>query len=444
MDTVETIIVGAGQAGLAASYFLTQRNHCHIVLESAAKIASAWRDGRWDSFTLVTPNWQLQLPGAEYTGNNPDGFLTRRQIIHYLETYAGRFRLPIETGVRVSSVSQIKTRGGYLVKTNRGHYQARNIIVATGLYQKPRIPSFAHEFPRNIRQLHSSEYRNPSRLPDGGVLIVGSSQSGAQITEELYQSGRKVFLSVGRNVRAPRRYRGLDIHRWSHSLGMFDRTVDQLGSPAEKFDPHPTISGKGGGRTLNLHQFGRDGVVLLGRLGGITDGILNFAPDLRKNLIKADAFEKATVQRIDEYIAANHVDAPEEKLPELRDGFDIPSIEKLDFERAGITSVIWASGYDFDFSWVRLPVLDEMGYPIQKRGVTEFPGLYFLGMPWLYTRKSGILYGAGEDARYVTSHLLKHSADSCPSKEARLHSLLHAGDASSAGWEGSSVGPSNA
>jgi putative flavoprotein involved in K+ transport len=201
---------------------------------------------------------------------------------------------------------------------------------------------------------------------------------------------------------------------------MFDRTVDQLSSPAEKFDPHPTISGKGGGRTLNLHQFARDGVVLLGRLRDISGGMLSVAQDLHENLLKADVFEKTTVQRIDEYISRKHVSAPEEKLPELRHGFDSPSIETLDFERAGISSVIWASGYEFDFSWVRLPVLDEVGYPIQERGFTEFPGLYFLGMPWLYTRRSGILYGAGEDARYVTSHILNQSAEPCPITEARL------------------------
>jgi putative flavoprotein involved in K+ transport len=424
MDIVETIIIGAGQAGLAASYFLTQQNHSHIVLDRAPKVASAWRDGRWDSFTLVTPNWQLQLPGAEYGGRDPDGFLTPQQIIEYLETYAGRFRLPIQTGVRVSGVTPIEISAGYIVKTNRGNYKARNVIVATGLYQKPRIPSFGRDFPKSIRQLHSSKYRSPSQLPDGGILIVGSSQSGAQIAEELYQAGRKVFLSVGRNVRVPRRYRGKDIHRWSQLLGMFDRTVDQLGSPAEKFDPHPTISGKGGGRTLNLHQFARDRVVLLGRLQGVAGGRLNLAPDLRENLVKSDAFEKATVQRIDEYVHKSRLDAPEEILPDFRDGFNAPMVVSLDLERTGITSVIWASGYEFDFSWVRLPVLDEVGYPIQKRGVTKFPGLYFLGMPWLYTRKSGILYGAGEDARYLTSHILKNSAEACPVSEARVRGLL--------------------
>jgi putative flavoprotein involved in K+ transport len=261
-------------------------------------------------------------------------------------------------------------------------------------------------------------------LLDGAVLVVGSSQSGAQITEELYQSGRKVFLSVGRSVRTPRRYRGQDIHRWLQLLGIFDRTVDQLGSPADKFDSHPTISGKGGGRTLNLHRFARDGVVLLGHLRGLAGGLLNFAPDLRENLVKADVFEKAVIGKIDDHISRNHLNTPEQKIPQLRDGFDVPSIERLDFERAGITSVIWASGYDFDFRWVRLPVLDGVGYPMQKRGVTQFPGLYFLGMPWLYTRKSGILYGAGEDARYVTSHIVNDSPESCLIREARLRGLL--------------------
>jgi len=423
MERIETVIVGGGQAGLAASYFLRLRNHSHVVLERARKIASAWREGRWDSFTLVTPNWQLQLPGAEYKGNNPDGFLSRQQVIEYLDSYAQRFHLPIETGIEVSSISQ-KSRGdGYTVKTNHGHYEAANVIVATGLYQKPRIPTFAHDFPIGVRQMHSSEYRNPNLLPDGAVLVVGSSQSGAQITEELYQSGRKVLLSVGRNIRAPRRYRGRDIHRWSQLLGAFDRTVDQLASPAEKFDPHPTISGKSGGRTLNLHQFARDGVVLLGRLRGVANGALILTSDLRENLAEADAFEAATVQKVDDYISRNHLDAPAERLLELRDGFDVPVVERLDIEQEGITTVIWASGYNFNFGLVRLPALDAMGFPMQKRGISDFPGLYFLGLPWLYTRKSGILYGAGEDAQHVTSSILKESLDH-PCREAYLRGLL--------------------
>jgi len=413
---------------LAASYLLEHEKHPHVVLERAPQIASAWREGRWDSFTLVTPNWQLQLPGAEYKGNDPDGFLSRGQVIDYFETYASRFHLPIKTGVEVLMVSQSETGRGYIVKTNRGQYKARNVIIASGVYQHPKIPPLARQLPADIRQIHSSQYRNPNQLPNGAVLVVGSGQSGAQIAEELYQAERKVFLSVGRNVRAPRRYRGWDIHRWSQLLGVFDRTEDQLASSAEKFDPHPTISGKAGGRTLNLHQFARDGVVLLGRLRGVAGGVLTFAPDLRENLAKADAFEAATVQRIDEYVSRNHLDAPEEKLVQLRDGFDVPLIDTLSFEQADIRTVIWASGYSFDFGLVRLPVLDTMGYPIQKRGVTEFRGLYFLGMPWLHTRKSGILYGAGEDARYVTSHLLEHSSESLLCEEAYLRGLLPAGE----------------
>ena len=237
------------------------------------------------------------------------------------------------------------------------------------------------------------------------MLVVGSAQSGAQIAEELYQGGRKVYLSVGRAGRVPRRYRGKDANWWSDKLGIYDRTVDQLPSPKAKFFGKPHISGKDGGHTLNLHQFARDGVVLVGHLRGVDDSRIILAADLKENLAKADQFEADFVKAIDQYIAETGMQAPPETLPELRDGFDQRVLSEIDLKSAGITNIIWATGYKFDFSLVKLPVLDSDGFPIQKRGVTDYPGLYFVGLPWLHNAKSGLLYGAGEDAAYIAQKL---------------------------------------
>jgi putative flavoprotein involved in K+ transport len=263
---VNTIIVGGGQASLAVSYFLTLQGRDHLVPEQADAPGEAWRNHRWDSFTLNTPNWQSQLPGAPHPGD-PNAFMSRSEIIAYLERYAER--LPVRYSTRVTSVTRDGRWGCYVVTTADGEsFVARNVVIATGLYQRPNIPAFAADFPAQIVQIHSDAYRNPHALPQGAVLVVGSAQSGAQITEELYESGRKVYLAVGRAGRTPRRYRGKDANWWSEKLGIYDSTVDQLPSPRAKFAGKPHISGTRGGHTLNLHQFARDGVVLLGHLQG--------------------------------------------------------------------------------------------------------------------------------------------------------------------------------
>jgi putative flavoprotein involved in K+ transport len=402
---VETIVIGGGQAGLAASYYLTKAGRPHIVFERSAWAAHAWRDQRWDSFTLVTPNWTVRMPGAEYDGADPNGFLTRDQVVDYFERYVARFRLPVKYGVEVRSVSR-DSAGAYSLDTSGGAYESDNIIVATGFYQRPKIPAYASKLPPHIHQMHSGEYRNPAALAAGAVLVVGAGQSGAQITEELYLSGRQVFLSVGNTQRTPRRYRGQDIHQWSQLLGMFDRTVEQLRSPRDKFASNPTVSGRAGGRSLNLHQFARDGVILLGRVLDVQDGVLILASDLNDHLAEADQFEARATQEIDQYIADRRIDAPVGRLPNLRDGFDAPPIRRVNVAAHGITSVIWASGYSSDFSMIHLPVMDADGYPIQRRGITQYPGLFFLGMPWLNSRKSGLLFGVAEDAAYVVSHIV--------------------------------------
>lgn len=400
---VETIIIGGGQAGLAVSYYLKQKDHRHIVLEQADQAANAWRNHRWDSFTLNTPNWQSALPGAEVPGSNPDGFLSREEIVAYFENYVERFSLPVRYGVRVKSVSQKGPGRCYLVQTNIGTFEARQVVVATGLYQKPKMPSFSASLPADIKQIHSDEYRNPQELPAGSVLIVGSGQSGAQIAEELYQSGRKVYISVSRAGRVPRRYRGKDANWWQAQMGTYNRTVDKLPSPGAKFASKPQISGRDGGRTLNLHRFVRDGVTLLGRLEGVNDGRILLAADLKQNLASTDKFESDFVKNIDEFIEKTGISAPIETLPTLRDGYEVEEVRELNLRDANVTAVIWATGYSFNFSMVRLPILDNDGYPIQKSGVTDYPGLYFVGLPWLHNAKSGLLFGVGEDAARIAA-----------------------------------------
>jgi len=399
-EQVETIIIGAGQGGLSTSYHLTQQGREHVILEQAGQAASAWRK-RWDSFTLITPNWTIQLPGAEYQGDDPDGFMIRDKVIAYFEEYIEQFELPIRYGIRVTSVEPVEA--GYLVRTDKGEFEAANVVIATGMYQQPRIPPMSANLSSEIRQLHSSEYHNPEALPAGAVLVVGSAQSGCQIAEELYQRGINVYLSVSGAGRLPRRYRGKDIVRWFDELGFYDRTIDKFPSSFSKFAGSAHGTGKDGGHTINLHQFARDGVVLLGHIQSAQDNGIILEPNLKENLANTDKSEAEIVKLIDEYIKKNGLDVPIETLPELRDGYEAEEIINLDLKSEGITSVIWATGYKFDFAMVKLPIFDVDGYPVQKRGVTEYPGLYFIGLPFLHTMKSGLLSGVGDDAAHVAS-----------------------------------------
>jgi putative flavoprotein involved in K+ transport len=400
---IDTVVVGGGQAGLAISYYLSQEGRDHVVLERAPAVADAWRNQRWDSFTLVTPNFQVRMPGAEYSGSDPYGFMPLAEVVKYFDDYVERFHLPVHCGVEVSSVEKMGKE--YLVRTSEANYETRNVVVATGLYQSPKIPGLSLRIPSSILQIHSMDYKNPSSLPGGAVLVVGTGQSGAQIAEELYQSGRRVYLSVGSAGRVPRRYRGKDISDWLTRIGISDTTVEELKSPEAKFAPNPQVSGKNGGESLNLHQFARDGVVLLGHVYDARDGQIILAPDLKETLAKVDQFESDTLKLVDDHIIRMGLSAPPEEVPRLRDGYEQEQITELDLNAAGVSTMIWATGYAFDFSLVKLPVVDSDGYPLQKRGVTRFEGLYFLGMPWLHNRRSGILFGVGDDAVYLATHI---------------------------------------
>ncbi|HSR16580.1 MAG TPA: NAD(P)-binding domain-containing protein [Ignavibacteriaceae bacterium] len=402
-----TILNKISQAGLSTSYYLKQSGNEHIILEKAARPADAWRNGRWDSFTLVTPNWSVKIPGAEYNGDNREGFMPRDEVVKYFENYIDRFQLPVRFNQNVLSIEPIDHKG-YKIETEKDIYEAKNVVAATGYEQSPKIPESARKVSSNITQLHSSRYKNPASLPDGAVLIVGTGQSGCQIAEELYQSGRKVFLCTGSAGRAPRRYRGKDTVEWLYDLGFFNITPDKLPVPIEHFAP-PHVSGSNGGHNLNLHQFSIDGVTLLGHFRSADSDKIYLIPDLYENLTKADQFELNVLKMIDGFIQGSGLNAPAEVIPQMSSGYNQPIIEELNITQEGIKTIIWACGYIFDYSFVKLPVHDKNGFPIQTNGVANYPGLYFVGMPWMPSLKSVMLSGVGEAAKYIAEKVVERT-----------------------------------
>jgi putative flavoprotein involved in K+ transport len=404
-ERVEVVIIGGGQAGLALSYYLTQQGRTHLVLEQG-QVGETWRSQRWDSFTLNTPNWMTQLPGFPYRGDDPDGFLPREDIVAYLEQYAASFNSPLQCGVRVTAIQQQPGGDGYFVEAEEMTFAARNVVLATGAFPKPKLPTASTTLPVNICQLHTSEYRNPQLLPSGAVLVVGTGQSGCQIAEELHEGGRQVYLSTSSCGRIPRRYRGKDSTWWLTRMGFFDRTLDQLPSPTAKFACNPHVSGNYGGHDINLRQFARQGMILLGHVQAVQGKQIILAPDLEENLARADAFAAQITQGIDEYITKTgmEVEANRTTAEAPSNGStSTKAILTLDLQSAGINTIIWASGYKLDFGWVQPPVFDQAGSPIHQRGVTASRGLYFLGLHWLYKTKSALLYGIGEDAAFIAS-----------------------------------------
>ena len=414
MEAVDVVVIGAGQAGLATSYWLTQQGRQHVILEQD-RIAESWRSQRWDSFCLVTPNWTVQLPGFAYRGSDPDGFMGRDEIVTYFDRYAATFNPPVRTGVRVASIEG-RSAAGFMLDCGATAIEARDVVVATGSYRLPKVPAVAEQLPASLVQVHSSRYKNAGQLADGAVLVVGTGQSGAQIAEELLEAGRQVFLSVSSCPRVPRRYRGKDALWWGVKAGIMERTVDSLKSPLERFACHPYVSGKRGGHDINLRTLAQDGVVLIGRIQMVSCGTVHLAADLPENLRKADEFAESILTQLDQAVSKLGMPLPDDVNPRGI-GPEVPHevdpIRELDLDACGIRSVVWATGYRSDFGWIRLPVLDESGHPVQRRGVTSVPGLYFVGLEWMHTQKSGLLLGVGEDAAYVASAIagdLKSSA----------------------------------
>jgi putative flavoprotein involved in K+ transport len=399
---VDVVVVGAGQAGLAVSYYLRAFGVEHVVLERG-RVGESWRSARWDSFTLVTPDWMTRLPGHVLgAGTGPD-FLPRDAVVGLLEGFAAS--LPVNEGVEVVSVT---TDGhGYLVTTPAQQFYARAVVIAGGGQRIPVVPPLAARLPAELHQCDAARYRNPAGLPPGAVLVVGSGQSGAQIADELAAAGRDVLLATSRVARVPRRYRGRDVHEWSVELGLYDQATDAVTDPAEFREPHPMLSGARGGHTVALQQLARDGVRLLGRLVDAEDTKLAFAADLAENMQYADRRAAGFRRAVDSYVAGAGIDAAppdtdpaEQPLPEVPD-----APLALDMRAEGITSVVWCTGFGPDTGWVHVPVLRADGLPVHTRGVTASPGLYVAGYPWLSTRGSGILYGVAADAARIAQHI---------------------------------------
>jgi len=401
IERIESIIIGAGQAGCSLSYYLNQAGREHILLEKSTQVADAWRNRRWDSFTLVTPNWTFQLPGAEYDGPDPHGFMPKSEIVRRFEQYEQDHHFPIRYSTEVTRIEPADHHYRYRLLTRDATIESRNVILATGQFQQAKIPSFAAHLPPDILQIPSDAYRNPGQLPPGAVLVIGSGQSGCQIAEELNEAGRTVYLSTSSAGRVPRRYRGLDGVDWLNKIGFFDRTPEALSSSKDRFIVSPHLTGKGGGHEINLHKFHRDGIILLGHTLGCEGGTLFLAPDLYENLAKADGFCANALKMFDAYAQKNALDLPVEAVVQQDDSLRAPLLESLDLKTAKIAVIVWATGYSFDMSLLQLPILDADRYPSTDRGVTRHPGLYVIGFNWMSKFKSGLLLGVAEATRHV-------------------------------------------
>ncbi|GIG30010.1 MSMEG_0569 family flavin-dependent oxidoreductase [Cellulomonas marina] len=401
---VEVAVVGGGQAGLSLSWYLVREGVDHVVLERDT-VAHDWADRRWDAFTLVTPNWQCRLPGYPYEGPAPDGFMTRDEVHAWLRGYAASFGPPVHEGTAVTAVRELPL-GGFEVATSAGTLTADQVVVATGGYHVPVLPAVASRLPAGLVQLHSADYRSPEALPDGGVLVVGSGQSGAQIAEDLHLAGRTVHLALGRAPRCARFYRGRDCIAWLSDMGVYDVPVTaHAGGLAKRESTNHYMTGRGGGRDIDLRAFARDGMHLYGRLTAADGGRLRFAPTAEASLDHADAVMESIKDDIDRWIAAQGIAAPVERRyrPVWRPEREV---EELDLDAAGITSVVWAVGFRTDYRWLHVGVFDGSGYPTHRRGVTAVPGLFFLGLPWLHTWGSGRFEAVARDAEHLAGEVL--------------------------------------
>jgi putative flavoprotein involved in K+ transport len=400
-ESVEVLVVGGGQAGIAMSEHLRACGLSHLVLERH-RIAERWRSARWDSLVANGPAWHDRFPGLEFD-IDPDGFASKDQVVDYLVTYAQKIDAPIRCGVEVLSVRRNAGRAGFRAETTVGTIDARYVVAATGAFQRPLIPRILPE-DLPLAQRHSSEYRNPDELPEGAVLVVGAGSSGVQIAEELLCAGRRVYLSVGPHDRPPRRYRGRDYCWWLGVLNKWDAETPAAGAE------HVTIavSGARGGHTVDFRDLGQRGIVLAGFMSSFEAGSIRFASDLRENIANGDANYLSLLDEADEYVARMGLDLPEE--PDARELGPLPSdaldpIRELDLAGAGVTSIIWATGFSSDYGWLQVDAFDADGKPNHRRGVSSEPGVYFLGLPWQSRRGSSFIWGVWHDARHVADHI---------------------------------------
>jgi putative flavoprotein involved in K+ transport len=399
---IDTLVVGAGQAGVAMSEHLSKLGVPHLVLERN-RIAEAWRTGRWDSLVANGPVWHDRFPGLAFEDLEPDAFASKDQVAAYFEAYAEKFEAPIRTGVEVKKVVRNADRPGFTIETSEGVIEANRVVAATGPFQRPVIPPIAPN-DDSITQIHSAQYFNPQQLPEGGVLVVGAGSSGVQIADELQRAGKQVYLSVGQHDRPPRSYRNRDFCWWLGVLGLWDLETMEPGRE------HVTIavSGARGGQTVDFRALAQQGVTLVGLTRSFDDGVVTFQQDLARNIAAGDANYLSLLDAADAYVARNGLDLPEE--PEAR--FSLPDpdcvtnpILELDLAEAGITSIIWATGYAVDYNWLQVDAFDDKGKPRHQRGVSSEPGVYFVGLPWLSRRGSSFIWGVWHDAKHVAGHI---------------------------------------
>ncbi len=407
--SVETVVVGAGQSGLVMSQLLSGAGREHVVLERRPTLGGGWQD-RWDAFRLVSPNWTTTVPGFRYRGDDPDGFMPRDELIEHWRDYAAAIEAPVELDTAVTRLrAREDGRPGFVIDTARGQITAREVIVAAGGFQEPRIPVAAAGFSPRIRQLHSHDYRRPGDLPPGAVLLVGSGQSGVQLAEELQAAGRRVFLSVGHCGRVPRRYRGRDMFWWFRELIVNGPavdaalpTVEQLPDPRARFACNPHLSGHDGGHETNLRRFAAAGMRLVGRFEAADGNRARFAADLTTNLEYADTFFAERFRGVCErYIERRGLDLPEQ----VDEPFELalPEVTELDLVAEGISTVLWTSGYRLALDWIELPIFEDGGMPIHRRGVSSVPGLTFIGLPWLRGMGSANLIAFVQDAEHLAT-----------------------------------------
>jgi putative flavoprotein involved in K+ transport len=405
-EHVETLIVGGGQAGLTMSHMLSRCGRPHLVLERG-RIAERWRSERWDELRFQFPNWSVALPDFPFRCAAPHEFATSNEIVAYLDAYAKLIEPPIRCGVAVTGLRQHEGGKWLLAQTASGSIVASNVVIATGPYQRPVIPRrLAGDV--NLFQVHASAYKTPQELPRGAVLVVGAGASGAQIAEELLRAGRTVYLSVGRHKRMPRRYRGQDLIWWLREMGLDRTPVEKRGLDATL----PLITGAYGGHTIDFRAFAEQGVILLGRLKSTDGTCLKFADDLDQSIAYGDAAYSAFLDLVDTYVERHKMCLPPEPVARAKRA-DPPCItapiRQLDIDDAGLASLIWATGYAFDFGWIDLPVLNASGEAIHEHGVAPVPGVYFLGLPWLSTMSSSFLSGVGDDAARIAEHIQRRA-----------------------------------
>jgi cation diffusion facilitator CzcD-associated flavoprotein CzcO len=400
-ESVDVAIVGAGQAGLSVSWFLKQAGVDHVVLDGG-RIAETWRSRRWDSFCLVTPNWSIKLPGGAYQGPDPDGFMPLADLVEHFESWAKSFQAPVREKCTVSRLDGAPD-GGFRLSGPDGEIRAGQVVVASGAFQRANRPAGAEAILTSVEQLLAEEYHNPEALAPGAVVVVGSGQTGCQLAEELHQAGRRVFLACGRSWWVPRRLAGRDFIWWMAESGFMDRTPDMLPSPAARLFGNPQATGHDGGYDLHFRTLHAAGVELLGRFAGADESMLYFADDLAASVDFGDTRWADFRKRIDAWCLAQSIEAP---LYETPVPMRIRTRLELDVAAEGITTIIWTAGYRADYGWVKFPIFDDMGLPIQTDGRTSVQGLYFSGVQWLRKSKSSILYGIGEDAEVIARQIL--------------------------------------